>query len=281
MILDTFDGRLHRNGVRCELRTAGAASGLELRLTDGRGEVTSSAVDHRIRWADELPPGPLRSRLAALADTRALLPVVEFSARMTSGTARNRDGKAVATLTIWSRIRPASTGHALPDLLEVSARAGPSKSARAIAALARDEGFQPFDGDVVEFVAISRNVDLAGFDGSPAVSLHATMAATVGVRLVLARLLAIMDATRDGTLERIDTEFLHDYRIAVRRTRTILREFKRILPDNLIDEARALFAELGRITGPPRDLDVTLIEWPDYLDALAPEDTRHSSRCGS
>ena len=63
------------------------------------------------------------------------------------------------------------------------------------------------------------------------------------------------------------SEFLHD-RVAVRRTRSVLGNGKKVLPPNILEPARAGFARLGTLTGPARDLDVYLIEWPSYTGPL-------------
>ena len=89
---------------------------------------------------------------------------------------------------------------------------------------------------------------------------------------MLANLRGAMVANWDGTVDDIDPEFLHDLRVAVRRTRVVLANAKRVLPDDVRQRAREDFAWLGGISGTARDLDVYQIEWPDYtadLDATA------------
>ncbi len=48
----------------------------------------------------------------------------------------------------------------------------------------------------------------------------------VVVARVLARLLEIQDANLPGALADSDVEFLHDFRVAIRRTRSVLREMR-------------------------------------------------------
>ena len=77
-----------------------------------------------------------------------------------------------------------------------------------------------------------------------------------------------MEANRQGTIDDVDSEFLHDLRVAVRRSRSVLSHGKRVLPAHGRDHFRAEFRWLGEVTGPVRDLDVYLIEWPDYVATL-------------
>jgi CHAD domain-containing protein len=98
------------------------------------------------------------------------------------------------------------------------------------------------------------------------------MSAIDGFRAVLANLRDAMLTNLDGAIADIDSEFLHDLRVAVRRSRVVLVNAARVLPEEVRRRAREDFGWFGEITGNPRDLDVYQLEWPDYtadLDAGA------------
>jgi CHAD domain-containing protein len=88
---------------------------------------------------------------------------------------------------------------------------------------------------------------------------------------VLQRLLQVLRATADGTRAGVDIEFLHDYRVAVRRTRSALRHAKSVLPEELLACFRPEFGWLQEATGPVRDLDVYLEELTADRAALGPD----------
>ena len=67
-----------------------------------------------------------------------------------------------------------------------------------------------------------------------------------------------------GVRADIDTEFLHDFRVAVRRTRSVLSQLKSIFPPDVLERYRPAFKWLGGITGPTRDLDVYLLKFETY-----------------
>jgi CHAD domain-containing protein len=69
----------------------------------------------------------------------------------------------------------------------------------------------------------------------------------------------------------VDSEFLHDYRVAVRRTRSALTQVKKVFPDDRTEHFKERFAWLGQITGPTRDMHVYLLGFDDYRDSL-PQD---------
>jgi len=92
---------------------------------------------------------------------------------------------------------------------------------------------------------------------------------------VLLRLLDTLEANVWGTVRDIDTEFLHDLRVSVRRTRTALKLGAGLLPDGLASQYRPAFKWLGDLTTPTRDLDVHLLTFADAaagLTSASPDD---------
>src|SRR5262249_55221246 len=78
-----------------------------------------------------------------------------------------------------------------------------------------------------------------------------------------------------GTARDIDTEFLHDLRVSVRRTRTALKLGAGLLPDGLASDYRPAFKWLGDLTTPTRDLDVHLLTFAAdaaTLTSASPDD---------
>jgi CHAD domain-containing protein len=73
-----------------------------------------------------------------------------------------------------------------------------------------------------------------------------------------------MEVNEAGTIANLDTEFLHDFRVAVRRTRSALGQMKTVFPPATLARYREKFAWLGSITGMTRDLDVYLLKFENY-----------------
>ena len=65
-----------------------------------------------------------------------------------------------------------------------------------------------------------------------------------------------------------DTEFLHDLRVSVRRTRSAQRELKSAFPPAALERFRREFRWLQQATGPARDLDVYVGEFDAFRAAL-------------
>jgi len=73
-------------------------------------------------------------------------------------------------------------------------------------------------------------------------SLSPSMTATEVARHIHLELLYKMELNEDGTANNIDPEFLHDFRVAVRRTRSALSQLdKGVLPARIIAKAKTDF----------------------------------------
>ena len=99
--LDTFDWRLYRAGLVLELEQARGGGRLLLTKADGTPQAGQSVTGwppRRPGLASDLPPGPVRDRVAVLAGPRALLPVVKAASTVSVTRLLNSDGKTVARL---------------------------------------------------------------------------------------------------------------------------------------------------------------------------------------
>jgi CHAD domain-containing protein len=92
--------------------------------------------------------------------------------------------------------------------------------------------------------------------------------ANMATKEILLGLLATLEANVAGARANLDTEFLHDLRVATRRTRSALTQIKGVFPEKLVEGYKQDFAWLQQITGPVRDLDVYLLEFDAYQGSL-------------
>ena len=80
--------------------------------------------------------------------------------------------------------------------------------------------------------------------------------------------------TSTGAIADVDSEFLHDLRVAVRRTRSAQRQLRGVFPPEPLGHFREEFRWLQQATGPTRDLDVYLLGFDDLVAGL--DDERRS-----
>lgn len=78
------------------------------------------------------------------------------------------------------------------------------------------------------------------------------------------------EPTKDGARagDGTDIESLHELRIAIRRTRSIISNATHIISEQTLDLFRDEFTWLAGSTGPTRDFDVFIASWHGYVDGL-------------
>lgn len=269
---DTPDGRLERSGTSLEIRASVEyPAQRSLIWSDGARTLATErvALDFVPRFDIDLPTTPPFDRLRALIEMRAFIPGATVRSRLS--TAAHLDSEEKTTARVRIDLSHLSDGRVLAPVIEVSALRGyESECRRLLAAIESDPAFAPSERSVA---AQAREVlELPSFVPAK-FSLDLDPDATAGEvwRDVLQELLDIMIANVEGTVADIDSEFLHDFRVAVRRTRSVLQEGRDVLPPEARSHFRAAFKWLGDITTPTRDADVHLLDMPHLMGALPPE----------
>ena len=283
--LDTFDWRLYKAGLTLQFEQARRGGLLVLSKADG----TPQAEQPVTRWprrpglAEDLPPGPVRDRILVLTSPRALLPIVKAASTVSVNRLLNADGKTVArlvedhvTVTAPTPSTAGGTTAELPPRLTVAeVRGYPSQARKAAGLLASVPGISHASQSVFIAALTALGRHPADYTSGVEAEITAAMPASVAVARLLLRLLDTVELNVDGVLRDIDTEFLHDLRVAVRRTRSAIKLLGAVLPADLAEHFKAEFKWLGDVTTPVRDLDVHLLGFDaltEQLVAASPDD---------
>jgi CHAD domain-containing protein len=268
---DTFDGLLH-------------GAGLSLAHEDGRlalieretGLVRASLATPPPRmplFAGDLEAGPLRDSLRELTDVRALLPLVQVQLRERRMAVLDGERKTVVRLALeeTSLAGPAGKVSPLRPRLRITPVRGYDSERRSVlVTLEQDLGFKPADEPMVdEAVRVAGGVP-GGIPSKIDVPLRAGERADTAAAAVLRALLGVIEANLEGTIDDLDSEFLHDLRVSVRRSRAVQRELKGVFGPGELAHFRAEFRWLQQATGDARDLDVHVLEFA-AMRALVPE----------
>ncbi len=268
---DSFDWRLYRSGtVLEEIRSNGHAWFIWRAL--GSGEMLSRIEQAVPRFVRDLPPGTFRTRLESVMGVRALLPVVTLKSRLQVVDALNNDGKTVIRISLESNTvnsLDASQGVTLPDRVVVMPVKGYDKTRRRLfRCLRQDMSLPPAAGDLMEEAVQAVGRRPGDYTSSLDLRLNPQMTMLQALTRILLNLLDVMEGNEAGVKGDLDSEFLHDFRVAVRRTRSALTQAKGVLPPELLACFKPEFAWLGAVTGPTRDLDVYLLKYDTFRDSL-------------
>jgi CHAD domain-containing protein len=269
--LDTFDWRLDRAGLVLAHEQASRAGRLLLTAADGTplAEQPAPAAQPR-RPSLSLGAGPVWDRIAALVSPRALLPIARAVSTVSVTRLLNADGKTVARLrTDAARVTADTCEVDLPVRVAVAeVRGYPGQARRVARLLAEAPGVSAATQSAFAAALQALHRRPGDYSGAVDAEITAGMPARVAVATLLLRLLDTLEQNVDGVLRDIDTEFLHDLRVSVRRTRSAIKLLGDVLPGDLADQYAAEFKWLGDLTTPTRDLDVYLLGFDSMAASL-------------
>ena len=231
------------------------AAGLRYREL-GRARILADAPGAaQPAFARDVSHARLRSLLSSLIDIRRLLVVAESRGRLTVARGSDSEDKTVL-------IAECLAGDRGPARLVIRPLRGYERFARRAIRRLRDmEGVEPDESEPM--LAASRGPDAAF--GGVAVPVRADFdpdeRADIACKRLLVRLDTVLEMNVPGIEADLDPECLHDFRVATRKARSLLREMKCVFPRSVTRRLRADFGWLGQCTGPVRDLDVHLLEF--------------------
>jgi CHAD domain-containing protein len=267
---DTFDWRLYAKGWTLDIESSDRGLCLNWHQQDAAGHTLR--VDRPPRFVWDFPAGALRSRLEPVLEMRALLPQAQIECRCRRFKWLNRDGKTVVRLRIEeNRVFDPDKGQsrALNSRIRVLPVKGYRKPVqRMVKVLANHPGLTPASECQLAAALSALGRRAQDYSSKLAIRLEPRMRSDVAGQIILRHLLAALKANEAGLRKDLDSEFLHDFRVAVRRTRSALGQIKGIFPPTVIDRFPPGFAWLGLITGPTRDLDVYLLNFERYKASL-------------
>ncbi len=270
--LDTFDWRLHKAGLTLTASRTGQRAWITLTTDDG--QILDSIINRIPSFASDLSPSRLSDLIQAVAKNRRLLPRARGDWAGALIAIINEDGKTVARLRFRKGNAFISKGDGrvpLPPRLECIPLKGYRREARRIQSFIKDR-LRSKAEERSEQSAVYAAVGQQPGDYSSSFKLELDPelpAAQAGKRIHM-YLFQIILANREGMTRDWDAEFLHDFRVAVRRTRSALTQLRGVFPEKTTEHFIEEFRWLGSITGPVRDLDVYLLKIPAYRAALSP-----------
>lgn len=240
---------------------------------------------------EDLPAGSLRETLLPLVGVRSLLPVVhveskgfeillrsriaEIAAPLDAGGDAGPEGKLLGTLILEERhafppggrkLRPLQRRLRVTPLLGYEGSITPPVRRIAeqlgLEARAADPG-----SELAEALApLGRSI--GDYSSKIELMLEPEACADEAMRQVIRQLLKVVLVNESGVRSAADIEFLHDFRVAVRRLRSAIGQVREVFPPDRVETLRRELRWLGRVTGPKRDHDVFLETFDEYLEDL-------------
>ncbi|TLU82361.1 MAG: CHAD domain-containing protein [Chlorobium sp.] len=225
-------------------------------------------------FPEALPDCKLKEELYSYSTLRAFIKLCSIHVFTRLYQLLDENKKTIATLSLES-LYPAgnSKEKALIHFFSITPNRGYEKAIATFEGLLKENSLigKRFDYKALFLSIINtsgHNVD----DYSPKIRLQLDPNASIhesAIRL-LKFTVSIMRRNEDGIRKNIDSEFLHDYRVAIRRTRSILKQLKGVFDAGETEYFLNAFRDLGKRTNELRDSDVYLLREGTYLNYLPP-----------
>jgi len=267
-IYDTFDWRLYNKS----LVLYGTGHRLFLRKLAKDEMMNSVEISSRPVFMWDFPDGELKNQLAPIIKMRALLKLVELHSRSVPHRILNQNEKTVARLAHEEiRLSTNKNAPALATYLWLKPVKGYPKYLRNLAKRIEEAGLTICKEEDIYFKALEA-VDKKPGDYSAKVNiqLDPDMRADEATKIILRFLLHVMRINEAYIEKDLDTEFLHDFRVAIRRTRSALGQIKYVFPTETTNRFKENFAFVGKLSNDLRDLDVYLLNEATYKAMLSP-----------
>jgi CHAD domain-containing protein len=261
---DTFDWRLFRKKQRL------TSEGDNWILDDFRGRQLAvlKSPEKSFRFSWQFSVSPLRQFLEKSLNVRAILPIAVEEFESSSLRIFNNDKKIVAFLNIQQSTNSRNGKQRITVHMEEVR--GYKKWFKRVARVFNSSGAVKLGsiGDLFPFVLEGTGRKPLDYSSSYAVPLTSEMSSIEAIQRIFVFLLSCMRRNEEGIIDDLDSAFLHDLRVAVRRTRSALSLLKGVLTADAADRFNEDFRYIGQITGPVRDLDIYLLNEKKYKDSV-------------
>lgn len=254
-VLDCFDQSLRQSG-RLLLESNG-----EFLLIGSDGTLLQQPSERRGNFVADLIAGPVKENLSDVSPLRCLLNLGEGT--LCAQQLRLVDDEQKTHLRV--QVLGFDVDGTTVSLLAVDDVRGYGKSHKRVIRALRDAGATSASPNALVSALFPA---LTPYVAKPELSFDTTTTAFMATNQIIAAYLEVARQNEPGTMADFDTEFLHDYRVALRKIRSVLSLFKGVYGDAATATLKQRFSDLMVPTGPLRDLDVYLLEQDLYYDML-------------
>lgn len=259
---DSFDWRLYNADMICEFNHSQTASYLSLIKCSNGKLLALEEMQETPSFSGQLTESSLKTLLERHLEMRALLPLCQLPLDVYGINILNKEQKTILRIQM-------DEYESLTNRICLHPLKGYDKAVKKISDLLLNYlQLKPAQCTALNIALKQQGRKPKDYSSRVAIKLKPSMPADKASRVIYLHLLRAMQFNEAGTIANIDSEFLHDFRVAVRRTRSGLNQLKNILPANGLVQHIDFFAWLGQITGLTRDMDVYLLNYQKYKTAL-------------
>ncbi|NTV01472.1 MAG: CHAD domain-containing protein [Chlorobiaceae bacterium] len=272
---DTFESHAYHKGLLV-VRKRGRLEVVSLETGNVSGETRFPKTPSSFLPAC-LDNDRVKELLLGCTGVRAFMRICSIDVGISSWKVLDENLKTVAIMNSESlRLADAETAEPFARFFSLSPLRGYHKElARLLRALPEPVDTYRITGFRERYLQITKAAGhpIGGYSSKLRLQLDPETTIHENVRRLLQFTISVMIANETGIRNDIDTEFLHDFRVATRRARSILRQVRSVFDPHRTAWALALLREFGKRTNTLRDHDVCLLRKDEYL-AILPSELR-------
>lgn len=272
-LYDTFDWRLYKSNrsLLSSYNTSITFKSLS------SGEVLNEEhipVKNLPRFWWDFPDSELKLSLKNILDIRALMKIIDFEESSDIYNVLNEDAKTVARIGLHKMIAFDTLGTKRQvEFIDLMPLRGYDIELKVIHDRIIQLKIQPvLENPLLVFVR-ELGFEPGEYTSKIDVSLRPDEFCSLAMKRILKQMLIVIKQNEDGIKDDIDTEFLHDFRVAIRRTRSAIGQIPNIFPQEKYTLFKEEFKRLGQLSNRLRDMDVYLLNKNYFLEML-PEELR-------
>jgi len=269
---DTFDWRFYREGYHLYL--FGKRFAL-YNFRTNKMEITEDAEN--LKDTDfSVHNSPLFGKIKDVTGIREPLRQLDLRRICYRYRLLNNENKSIAYLQIdHDRVKTERGYNKLDQIWQITPLRGYAKEVKPLLKKMTELGFIAIHEDRLKIYLESCGKHPATYSSKISIYLMPQMSAEKAMKQIYLYLLELMRKNERGIIDDIDTEFLHDYRVSVRRTRSGIGQIKNVLDAQIIEKTKKIFSFLGKATNNLRDLDVYLLSENEYKTMLPTHLRKH------
>jgi CHAD domain-containing protein len=267
---DSFDWRVWQAGGEL-LHEQGEQGKLCWVSRKTHQQLACQPIESAPGFPQEMNQGPVRERLLALLEMRVLLPMVQVNQQRYTLRILDGEEKTVVRVTLQCNQFSAVKGRLKGDLdgrIVLQPLKGYENDFLKLQQQLASLKLRPSEQSLYDDALLGIGRKPGDYSSKLNFRLDPDSPAHVTARQIMLSLLNTLEANIDGAKANLDSEFLHDLRVATRRTRSAMSQIKGVFDADQLAPFKQAFGWIGQITGETRDLDVYLLKFPDYRASL-------------
>lgn len=254
-ILDTFDNNLYKSG-----KILLQIDDKILLIDTNTGIVVDQEGTAQMLCSPDITEGEVKEALGSISELRALLPITDVSFYRETRMLLDDEGKTVARLYSFSFQKDQRIVH----LFLTQPLRGYNEEYTTLL-----EAMQKICAEKTTLYN-ALGIETDAYSSKPELILEKDSPIKQTTKDIVTTFIGVARQNEAGIVDDHDTEFLHDYRVSLRKVRSAISLFKGVYDPETTTQLKEKFASLMQVTGRLRDLDVYLLG-KQYYFSLVPQ----------